>query len=103
MSLDTISDVATVLTAILASAFWGQFQWERRRKRLRLERHLRGNPDPHGNAVPIPDLVWQVGMTQAEILDAAFRSAHIERGPALDRGLGATVALRFKHPPPQRF
>jgi uncharacterized iron-regulated membrane protein len=73
--LASVSDIATVLTAMIAAGFWGRYQWERRRKRLRLERHLRDYTHPRdGRGCTLPELVANLGMSEQDILDAAFRS-----------------------------
>lgn len=105
MNLDIASDLATILTAVIAAGAWFQFQWERHQRRTRLERHLRRARDPNGNPATVAELVVDLGMGENDILDAAFRSKRIRRCHRVEGASGRTVAveLEYAHDPPERF
>jgi len=105
MILEIVGDVATVLTALVAGGAWLQFQWERRQRRVRLERHLRDARYPHGNPATIPELMADLAMSERDLMDAAFRSKHILRRHRVEGASGRTVAVEFDYDrdPPKRF
>jgi len=85
--LEIASQWAAILTAVVAGSAYGRYLFERRQKRLRLERHLKNQKagskgGDHGQR-SIVDLMAALGMTEAEIMDAAFRSLCIKRTVAL--------------------
>jgi hypothetical protein len=75
------ADAAAIVTLALAVSGYGWYRWERRQKRVRLERHLREeiDLDPCRSCRSLPELVAQLGMSETDILDASFRSRHIRR------------------------
>lgn len=105
MILETVSDIATVLTALVAGGAWLQFQWERRQRRVRLERHLRDVRDPLGSPATIPELMADLAMSEQDIMDAAFRSKRVVRRHRIEGVSGRTVAVEFDfdREPPRRF
>ncbi|TCU14502.1 hypothetical protein [Rhizobium sullae] len=85
--LGIAANIAAILTAVIATVAYARFLWERRQKRLRLENHLKEERETgfdQGNGA-ILNLVAHLGMTEAEIIDAAFRSKFIQRRVALDQ------------------
>lgn len=104
MSLATFSDLATILTAVVAAGAWAQFQLERLQRRRRLERHLATRGTDH-NPASIPELMADLGMSEQAIMDAAFHSKRIRRARRTEGGSGRTVAveLEYDREPPQRF
>src|SRR5262245_9450943 len=79
--LATAANLASVLTALVACAAFTQFHWGRRAKRLRLETFLKDVSDaPDGmHSVSVIGLSNQLGISEAEILEASFRSQRIRR------------------------
>lgn len=104
MSLATLSDLATMLTALVAGGAWAQFQLERLQRRVRLEQHL-ATRHPDHNPASIPELMADLGMSEQDIMDAAFRSKRIRRERRTDGASGRTVAVEFEYDrePPRRF
>lgn len=105
MILESIGDVATILTAVVAGGAWLQFQWERRQRRIRLERHLRDARNPHGNPATTAELMAELAMSEQDIMDAAFRSKRIRRCHRVEGASGRTVAVEFEYDadPANRF
>lgn len=71
------ANVAAVITAIVATLAYGRFLCGQRQKRRRLEAYLKD--DPHRGGRSLLDLATTLGMTESEIMDAAFRSPCIRR------------------------
>jgi len=92
--LGTAESLATILTAVIAVLAYGQYQIGRFRKRKRLENYLfseRGKPHT------LLHLVSELGMTESEIIDAAFRSRDIVRLPRPDQyGLPGVLLLTHR-------
>jgi hypothetical protein len=83
--LEVLANVAAILTAIVAVWAYGRYLWVQRQRRLRLEHHLReerhvGN---QGHRTLL-HLVAHLGMSEAEIIDAAFKSKVIRRRVSVD-------------------
>ncbi|MQW85976.1 hypothetical protein [Sinorhizobium saheli] len=84
-NLAILANLAAILTAVIAVWAYGQYRWERWRKRVRLENYLRDERGiGHGEGHTILDLVAHLGMSEAEIADAAFRSKVIRRRVTVD-------------------
>ncbi|MBB3356018.1 putative iron-regulated membrane protein [Rhizobium sp. BK049] len=84
--LETLANVAAVVTALVAIFAYGRYLWERRAKRLRLEKHLaeeRDTSDDMGQRTLL-HLIAHLGMSEADIIDAAFRSKVVKRKVATD-------------------
>jgi len=95
--LEIGANIASITTALLAGAAYGLYQWDKYQKRMRLENHLKhGEPGTRGPR-PVAYLVAELGMTDTEIMDAAFRSKCITR-QATQSMLGAPsiILLRYK-------
>jgi hypothetical protein len=75
--LEVAANIAAIITALVATFAYGRFLWERRNKRLRLETCLKN--DQHQGGRSLLDLATTLGMTDSEIMDAAFRSKRIRR------------------------
>jgi hypothetical protein len=69
----------------------------RRDKRKRLEEYLRDERKKGRTAIAVVHLVAELGMTEAEVLDASFRSRHIVRlhAPTSDSG-PSSIALEYQ-------
>ena len=97
--LEIGANIASIVTAILAAAAFGLYKWDKYQKRIRLENHLRrehGEPGSRGPR-PVIYLASELGMTEAEIMDAAFRSSCITREVTQSMiGAPAMILLRYR-------
>lgn len=85
-NLEILANIAAILTAAIAVWAYGRFVYERRQKRLRLESHLRDQKrtgTDQGQRTLL-HLVANLGMSEIEIIDAAFRSKVVHRRVSLD-------------------
>ena len=80
--LEAAANIAAVITAVVATLAYGRFLYERCQKRQRLEAYLKGDAQRGGRS--LLDLAATLGMTETEIMDAAFRSQHIRRTVTTD-------------------
>jgi hypothetical protein len=95
--LGAAANVAAVITAIVATLAYGRFLCERRRKRQRLETYLKSDAQKGGRS--LLDLATTLGMTEAEIIDAAFRSQCIRRTATTDlMGSPSKMLLEYVRP-----
>jgi hypothetical protein len=108
-ALDAADHVAAILTAGVAVWAWGAYNFGRRQKRLRLETYLRdaslsAEPGRQG-AHSLVHLIAELGMSEGDVMEAAFRSSKIERLRRSDpeSGLATHVMLAYKRDPPKRF
>lgn len=79
--LEITAHIAAIATAVVAVWAWGWYQFDRFRKRQRLEKHLQqekalGNDQGQRTLL---NLVAILGMSESEIMDAAFRSSVVAR------------------------
>lgn len=85
--LEVIAQVASIATAGIAAVAYGRYLYDRRQKRLRLEHHLKDQKTKSKGGDrgqrSIVDLMAALGMSEAEIMDAAFQSRSIKRIVAL--------------------
>lgn len=90
------SAIFTFLGALFA---YGKFLWERKSKRKRLERYLKdvqGTSDDQGLR-SLVHLVANVGLSESEIMDAAFKSKHIDRKVKTGQGnLAVEIMLVYR-------
>lgn len=100
--LDTIDHVASILTALVALVAYGQYQWKRRSKRKLLEDFLRNEhpgkrePNDKGRRT-VMHIMAELGMTEADVLDAAFSSRRVKRTPAQNRDTGRAEAIYLEY------
>lgn len=73
--LDTIANLAEILTALIALIVSVWYWCDQRRKLCKLEDYLKANTAAH----TILHLMARVGLTEDEILKASFKSSHIAR------------------------
>lgn len=99
--LTDLSALASIATAVAAVGAWGYYLWTRWRKRLRLERYLKDAkaraPEGKKGQHTIIHLMAECGMTEAEILDAAFRSKKISRPVRTEGASGHAVAILLEY------
>ena len=93
--LGTIANIAAILTAIIAVFGYGAYRWDQSRKRQRLESYLKveKTKDKDRGQRSLLHLMAEVGMTEAELIQASFRSKHIARKIAKDEETGRADAL----------
>lgn len=105
MILDTVANLAAILTAMVAGGAWVQFQWERRQRRVRLDRYLRDDRGGQNNPATIAELMAALAMSEGDVMDAAFRSNSVRRCQRAEGASGRTVAVEFEYDagPPRRF
>jgi hypothetical protein len=94
--LEATANIASIVTAIIAGWAGGWFFYQRRQKRIRLEKHLKGTKEGGYNLRPVIYLAAELGMTEAEIIDVAFRSRHIQR-VVLPTIMGAPPQLGLRY------
>lgn len=80
-NLGDYANITAILTAVVAVVAYGAFISYRWRKINRLKKYLKSEKvmgNDHGQRTLL-HLISKVGMTEAELLEASFRSKHIER------------------------
>src|SRR4051794_16208046 len=84
--LEVLANVAAVVTAGVAVFAYVNYRLEQRDKRIRLERHLKEEKEQgcDQGQRSITHLMAQLGMTEAEVLHAAFKSDLIRRRTVVD-------------------
>jgi hypothetical protein len=97
--LGAVANIAAILTALVAlgaSVFYG---WDRRRKRRQLEAYLKAEKATGGNQGQrsILHLMAKLGLTEAELLQASFRSCHIVRRIAPNPATNRAEALLLEY------
>lgn len=100
--LEAASDIATVILAIVAIGAYGWYQIDLFARRRRLEEFLKGEvkgkrhkDDPGRRTVLF--LASQLRMTEAEILEAGFKSRKIKCVPGFDKETHRTDAIFFEY------
>ncbi len=89
---------AAILTAVVAGSAYGWYRYERWQKRGRLENYLRAKKKAGGakSKRTVLHLGAELGMTKAEVVDAAFRSSCIERRVSVDqKGHASKILLEY--------
>jgi hypothetical protein len=98
-SLEIAAHWAAILTSVVAVWAYGRYVYDRREKRIRLEKYLEAETaagTDQGQRT-VMHLVARLGMTESEIVDAAFRSRHVSRAVGVDdRGRADTLLFVFK-------
>lgn len=96
--LGLLANISAIATALIAAvtAIW--FWRDARLKRLRLEQYLaaeQAKGEDRGQR-SVLHLMTKLGLTEAEILQASFRSRHIKRRIKSDAGgMAAQMLLEF--------
>lgn len=100
--LDTLDHIASIATAIIAALAYFQFQMQRCQRRTKLVDYLKSK-SPGSRSTgdkgrhTVLHLMGALGMTEAEILDAAFNSKHIKRTVAQDPETGRASAIYLQY------
>jgi hypothetical protein len=95
--LQTLANIASIATSIVAVwAFW-RFVLNRRRQRRRIEQHLRDERKNGRIGIAVIDIVAELGLSEVEVMHAAFRSRHINRlvQPAGISGSSPRIVLEY--------
>lgn len=96
--LQTLASAASIVTAMTALWAYLSYQAGRYRKRRRLEAYLlasrRTGSDPWKPT--LLDASAALGMTESEVMDAAFRSSHVHRDTSTAM-FGAPAQLRLSY------
>lgn len=96
--LEIGGDWAAIATAIVAVVAYGRYLHDRREKVRRLEAHLRQEKEmsPDQGLRTVLHLMRHLRMTEADILDAAFRSTMVQCRTLQDEQ-GHAEALLFEY------
>lgn len=97
--LDTVSNLASILTAICAAIATVYLWLDQLRKRQRLESYLKKEMliNRDGSCHSVVHLMAELGMTEGEILHASFASRHIVRKSRKDDGTGLASQILFSY------
>lgn len=108
-TLEVLDQIAGVLTGAVAVWAGVAYSLGRYQRRVRLENYLREASLPEGSgregAQTVLHLVAELGMSEAQVMEAAFSSRLVERLRHGDPQTGLTthVMLAYKRDPPTRF
>jgi len=100
--LNAASDIATVILAIVGIGAYGWYQIDLFIRRRRLEEFLKGerkgkrHKDDLGQRTVL-FLASQLRMTEAEVLEAGFRSKKIKCVPGFDKETHRADAIFFEY------
>ncbi len=90
-----LANIAAVLTAVIAAVGYSAYRWDQFTKRKKLEKYLKDEKSDGKDRGQrsLLHLMANVGMTEAELIQASFRSDHIERKIAPDDKTGRADSL----------
>lgn len=92
------ANLASMLTAVVASCAYCSYLHQRKQKRDRLENYLKRVKEKgtdQGQRT-VMHLISKLGMTETEIIDAAFQSSHIVRKVMTDEdGIASKLLLEY--------
>ncbi len=96
--LQALASIASLVTAVVAALAYGFYQIRRYKNRKRLEQCLTEYRYPNGafQALPILHLAAELGLTETDVMDAAFRSKVIEHS-ASTAMYGAPPQILLNH------
>lgn len=92
--LAALANIASVLTAVIASGASAYLWCDKRGKRKRLEDYLKTK---RGRAHTVVHLMAKLGMSEAEILHASFASNHVVHKVRQDYETGLASQLLFEY------
>jgi hypothetical protein len=99
MCLETLANIASILTAITAVGASAYYYRNRRLRRTKLEAYLHSEklkyPDKHTHTVL--HLMAELGMTEEEVFRSVFDSSNIVRKirPDYDTGLAKEILFEY--------
>lgn len=93
--LEFVANVVTVITGLGAIYAYAYYRYDRRKRRKAVEDHLRVEKETGGDKGQrtVLHLMAKLGLTEAEILLAAFDSRKIKRGTSVDETGKANLLL----------
>jgi hypothetical protein len=97
--LEVCANIAAILTAIVAGLAWGAYRYDLYRKRKRLEAYLKAEKEKgtdKGQRTML-HLMVRLGLTEAEVMQASFRSKHLIRRIAADPKNDRAEALLLEY------
>jgi hypothetical protein len=96
--LDILAAWASILTAAVAVLAYAVYRYERYAKRRRLENYLQAEKarGVDKGQRTLTHLVANVGMSESDILDCAFRSKHIARTVDVKDGKAVGLFLEYE-------
>lgn len=101
--LSDLGDMASVATAVAAAGAWLYYLCLRCIHRRRLERHLlraKQSADHAKGEVgrrSVLNTMAYCGMTEAQVLDAAYRSSKIKTAPRTDWSTGYAAGINLEY------
>ncbi len=98
--LEILANIASILTAVFAAGVSAIIWWDRTQKRRRLVEYLRDEATNHPATADhtIYNIMSKKGLTQDEIIHAAFNSPHVQCKVHVDPK-GVADGLRFGYKP----
>lgn len=97
--LAQVADAAAIITGVVAATAYGKYLFDRFQRRVRLEHYLkaeRAAATDEGKRTVL-HLVARLGLPEAEIIDASFRSKVIKRYVSADLvGHASVLLLRYE-------
>jgi hypothetical protein len=96
LGLQALADLASIITAVIAAGAAVWYFRQRRQKTLSLENYLKVETGGNETRRTVTHLAAVLGMTEADVIDAAIRSRHIERS-ATPPMMGAPSMLLFRY------
>ncbi len=93
--LGTIANIAAIITALVAAFGYGFYICDRFCKRRHLEKYLKSEKEKEEDRGQrsLLHLMAKLGMTEAELLQASFRSKNIDRKISPNNKTGRAEAL----------
>src|SRR5437762_2275092 len=85
--LSIAADVAAIITACVALFAYLAYRFQQRSRRIRLEQYLQEEKDRgwgDQGRTTVTELMAHLGMTEAEVLHAAFQSRMVRRATVTD-------------------
>lgn len=97
--LEIFANIASILTAVVATVVASYYALDRKNKRVKLENYLKAerldNPDRHIHTAL--HLMARLGLTESEILNASFASDHVIRKEHVNRDTNLTDQILFEY------
>jgi pyrroloquinoline quinone (PQQ) biosynthesis protein C len=97
--LQAIANLASIATALVAVSVWWRITSDSKEKRKRLENYLKAEKEAGGDQGQrtVLHLVVALGLSETEIMNAAFRSKCIARTVSADMlGTAAKMFLSYQ-------
>jgi hypothetical protein len=97
-ALEVLANIAAVVTASVALFAYLTYRFQQRSRRIRLEQHLQEEKErgwDQGQRT-VTHLMAHLGMTEAEVLHAAFQSRMVRRATVID-DQGRADAMLFEY------